>query len=66
MATVRVGKNESTESAIRRFKKLVQKEGILEEMAYREYYRKPSVERRQEEAAARRRIEKANKKFAKK
>ena len=45
MAEVKVGENESIESALRRFKKKIQKAGILSEIKKRERYEKPSVKR---------------------
>ena len=47
MAEVKVGENESIESALRRFKKKIQKAGILSEVKKRERYEKPSVKRKQ-------------------
>jgi small subunit ribosomal protein S21 len=49
-----VGENESFESALRRFNKKVQQDGILAEARRREYYEKPSVLRKRKEAARRR------------
>ena len=43
MPEVRVGDNESIESALKRFKKKIQKAGILSEIKRRERYEKPSV-----------------------
>jgi len=43
MAEVKVGENESIESALRRFKKKIQKAGILSEVKKRERYEKPSA-----------------------
>lgn len=54
MAEVVVGDNESFESALRRFNKKVQQDGILAEARRREYYEKPSVLRKRKEAARRR------------
>ena len=42
MAEVKVGKDESFEHALRRFRKLVRQEGTLEEARRREFYEKPS------------------------
>ncbi|MGO0123488.1 30S ribosomal protein S21 [Desulfothermobacter acidiphilus] len=55
MAEVRVGKNESLDSALRRFKRLCQKAGILAEARRREYYEKPSTRRKKKTEAARKR-----------
>lgn len=55
MAEVRVGENENIESALRRFKKKIQKAGILSEIKRRERYEKPSVKRKRKSEAARKR-----------
>ncbi len=54
MTEVVVGDSESFESALRRFNKKVQQEGILAEARRREFYEKPSVLRKKKEAARRR------------
>lgn len=46
---------ETLEQALRRFKRLIRKEGILEEYKSRQYYEKPSVKRRRSLRAAIRR-----------
>ncbi|ABA23953.1 SSU ribosomal protein S21P [Trichormus variabilis ATCC 29413] len=53
MAEVRLGENESIDSAIRRFKKKIQKAGILSEVKRRERYEKPSLRRKRKAEAAR-------------
>lgn len=55
MSEVRVGKNETLDSAIRRFKKSCQKSGVLSEVRKREHYEKPSVKRKKKSEAARKR-----------
>lgn len=55
MAEVQVGENESIESALKRFKKKIQKAGILSEIKRRERYEKPSVKRKRKAEAARKR-----------
>ena len=55
MPEVRVRENESIESALRRFKKKIQKAGILSEVKKRERYEKPSVKRKRKSEAARKR-----------
>lgn len=55
MTGVRVRDNESIESAIRRFKKLCEKAGILAELRKREHYEKPSVKRKKKAIAAKKR-----------
>lgn len=54
MTEVVVGENETFESALRRFNKKVQQDGILAEARRREHYEKPSVKRKKKEAAKRR------------
>ncbi|KAB8334441.1 30S ribosomal protein S21 [Scytonema tolypothrichoides VB-61278] len=53
MAEVRLGDNESIDSALRRFKKKIQKAGILSEVKRRERYEKPSLRRKRKAEAAR-------------
>ncbi len=55
MAEIKVGKNESLDSALRRFKRATQKAGILSEVRKREHYEKPSVARKKKAEAARKR-----------
>ena len=55
MPEVRVGETESIESALRRFKKKIQKAGILSEIKRRERYEKPSLKRKRKSDAARKR-----------
>jgi small subunit ribosomal protein S21 len=55
MSEVRVGKNESLDSALRRFKRTCQKAGVLSEVRKREHYEKPSVKKKKKSEAARKR-----------
>lgn len=55
MAEIRLGENESIDSALRRFKKKIQKAGILSEVRRRERYEKPSLRRKRKAEAARKR-----------
>ena len=55
MAEIKVGKNETLDSALRRFKRATQKAGILSEVRKRELYEKPSVARKKKSEAARKR-----------
>ena len=52
---VKVGKNETIDSALRRFKRTCQKAGTLAEVSKREHYEKPSVKRKKKSEAARKR-----------
>ena len=59
MPGIAVGNNESIDSALRRFKKQVEKGGILSEARRREYYEKPSVKKKKKRMfAAKRRFTK--------
>ncbi|WP_132015890.1 30S ribosomal protein S21 [Hydrogenispora ethanolica] len=56
MATeIKIGKNETLDSALRRFKRECQVSGILAEVRKREHYEKPSVKRKKKSEAARKR-----------
>lgn len=55
MSEIKIGKNETLESALRRFKRQLQKAGVLAEVRRREHYEKPSVKRKKKSEAARRR-----------
>lgn len=55
MSEIHVGENESIESALKRFKKKIQKAGILSEIKRRERYEKPSIKRKRKAEAARKR-----------
>ena len=55
MPEVRVRENENIESALKRFKKKIQKAGILSEIKRIERYEKPSVKRKRKSEAARKR-----------
>lgn len=56
MSVVKVGENESIESAIKRFKRKCQKDGIIGDIRKKEFYEKPSVKRKKKDEAARKRI----------
>ncbi len=55
MPVVIVKDGESFESALRRFKKLCERTGILSEIKKREHYEKPSVKRKKKILAAKKR-----------
>jgi small subunit ribosomal protein S21 len=55
VAEVRVGKNESLETALKRFKRSCAKDGVIAEVRKREHYEKPSVRRKKKSEAARKR-----------
>jgi len=55
LAEVKVGKNETLDKALKRFKKQCARTGILSEARRREHYEKPSVRRKKKSEAARKR-----------
>src|SRR5690625_6110244 len=52
MTVVKVRDNEPFEVAMRRFKRSVERTGLLTELRSREYYEKPTAERKRKRAAA--------------
>ncbi len=57
MAQVIVKPGEALEAALKRFKKVLQQDGVLKAARAHEYYEKPSDKRRRAEASRRRKIE---------
>ena len=55
MAEVRLGKNESLDTALKCFKRSCARDGVLAEVRKREHYEKPSVKRKKKSEAARKR-----------
>lgn len=55
MSEIKVGKNESLDSALRRFKRTCQRSGVMAESRKHEAYEKPSVKRKKKSEAARKR-----------
>jgi small subunit ribosomal protein S21 len=55
MPVIKVKDNEPFEVAMKRFKKQVEKAGILTELRRREYFDKPSVRKKKKAAAAKKR-----------
>ena len=55
MSEIKVGENESLESALKRFKRKCARAGVLSEVKKREHYVKPSVNRKKKSEAARKR-----------
>jgi small subunit ribosomal protein S21 len=55
MAEIKLLEGESIESALKRFKKKIQKAGILSEIKRRERYEKPSIRKKRKREAARKR-----------
>lgn len=56
MATIIVDDSENLERAIKRFKRMVEKEGIIRESKKREYYVKPSATLHQKKTTLERKL----------
>jgi small subunit ribosomal protein S21 len=52
LPTIRVKDNEPFEVALRRFKRTIEKTGLLTDLRAREFYEKPTAERKRKKAAA--------------
>ena len=52
MPSIRVKENEPFEIAMRRFKRAIEKTGLLTELRAREFYEKPTTERKRKLASA--------------
>lgn len=62
IAFIRIDETESLEKAIKRFKRMVEKEGIIREWKKREYFEKPStIQNRKKKALERKLIKKQRK-----
>ncbi len=62
MATVIVRKNEPIEKAMRRFKKKVEREGIMRDIKKKRYHKKPSVKKKEKTKLAEKRKRKLERK----
>ena len=58
MPAVKVKENEPVDVAIRRFKRACEKAGVLSDVRKREFYEKPTQERKRKKAAAVKRYKK--------
>ncbi|HRW24886.1 MAG TPA: 30S ribosomal protein S21 [Spirochaetia bacterium] len=56
MSQILVDDNEPLEKAIKRFKRMVEKEGIIREWKKREFFEKPSTIRNRKEKAMKRKL----------
>jgi small subunit ribosomal protein S21 len=52
MPNIRVKENEPFDVALRRFKRAIEKTGLLTDLRAREFYEKPTAERKRKHAAA--------------
>ena len=55
MISVYIRDGESFEGAVRRFKRMCEKSGVISEVRKREHYMKPSVKKKKKAIAARKR-----------
>jgi len=55
VSETKVRKNESIDSALRRFKRTIARDGVLAEIKKRKHYEKPSVRRKKKSEAAQKR-----------
>ncbi len=53
MPRIDIGANEPLERALRRFKKKIEREGILKQLKARKHYEKPSEQKRRKQREAR-------------
>jgi small subunit ribosomal protein S21 len=58
MPGVRVRESEHFDAALRRFKRVCEKAGVVKELRKREYYEKPTLKRKRRKAAAIKRVQK--------
>lgn len=58
MTEIKVGDNESIDSALKRFKRQCARSGVLAEYRKREHYEKPSIKKKKKSEAARRKNKK--------
>jgi small subunit ribosomal protein S21 len=63
IAYVKVDDNESLEKALKRFKRMVEKEGIIREWKKREYFEKPSTVKNKKRKALERKQQKKMRKL---
>jgi len=58
MPGVRIRESEHFDAALRRFKRVCEKAGVVKELRKREYYEKPTLKRKRRKAAAIKRVQK--------
>ena len=54
MSAITISDSESFETALKRFNRKIQQDGVLSEARRREHYEKPSIKRKRKAAARRR------------
>jgi small subunit ribosomal protein S21 len=63
IAEIKIDENEPLEKALKRFKRMVEKEGIIREWKKREYFEKPSTIRNRKRKAFERKLLKKQRKI---
>ena len=58
MSEIKISEHESFETALKRFNRKIQQDGILAEARRRRYYEPPSIKRKRKAAARKRRARK--------
>ncbi len=53
MPKIEIGKSESLEKALKRFKKKIEREGVLKQIKARKHYEKPSERKRKKRKGSR-------------
>ena len=56
VSEIKISENESFETALKRFNRKIQQDGILAEARRREHYEKPSMKRKRKAIAARKKV----------
>ena len=64
MPSIKIRPNESFDVGLRKFKRAVERAGIIPEVRKREFYEKPTAVRKRKMAAAIKRAHKTNRKFS--
>ena len=52
---IKLKEGERIDNALRRFRKAVEKSGVMQELRRREFFEKPSIKRKRKQAASRKR-----------
>jgi small subunit ribosomal protein S21 len=55
MTSIKLKEGERIDNALRRFRKAVEKSGVMQELRKREFFEKPSAKKKRKQAAARKR-----------
>jgi len=64
VSLVKLDKGESLDKALRRFKRKIQRDGILRDLRDREFYEKPSQKKRKKQLKALKKVNQSKRKHA--